>query len=92
MTTRIVATAALIALASGPALADEDCDVPMARWQPREAVRTMIEERGWRLLRIKIHDGCYEAYVTDENGRRFEAVVDPATLAIIDIEAAHRHR
>ena len=92
MKTRMAATAALIALTAGPALAEDDCDVPMADWQPREAVRTMIEQLGWRLHRIKIHDGCYEVYVADADGQRFEAIVDPATLDIIEIEALHRHR
>ena len=91
MTTRIAATTVLLALATGPVLAD-DCNVPMAGWQPREAVRTMVEARGWRLDRIKIHDGCYEVHATDADGRRFEATIDPATLSVLQVETDHRHR
>lgn len=86
MTIRTVLTAALIALSTSAAKADDDCNIPMASWQPREAVRAMVEARGWQLRRIKIHDGCYEIYVRDAEGRRFEAKVDPATLRIIEIE------
>lgn len=93
MTFRVTAVAVLIAATTGSAAsAHEDCDIPMADWQPRAAVRSMIEARGWKLDRIKIDDGCYEVRVTDENGRRFEAIVDPSTLEIIDIESHRRHR
>ena len=42
-----------------PPSADDDCFVPMADWQPREAVRAGRGE-GWTVRRIKIDDGCYE--------------------------------
>lgn len=73
MTSRTVLTATLIALAAGPALAEDDCNIPMANWQPREAVRAMAEERGWQVTRIKIDDGCYEIHAVDAEGRAFEA-------------------
>ncbi|MBW8299557.1 MAG: PepSY domain-containing protein [Hydrogenophaga sp.] len=92
MTARSAVTAALIALAASTALASDDCNIPMANWQPREAVRAMVEARGWRLDRIKIDDGCYEVHVTDAEGKRFEAMIDPATLEILEIEVSHHHR
>lgn len=93
MTSRTVLTAALIVLAAGPALAEDDCDIPMANWQPREAVRTMAEERGWQVKRIKIDDGCYEIRAVDADGRAFEAKIDPQTLVVIEIENdEHHHR
>lgn len=92
MTTRTIVTAILISMLATASLADDDCDVPMADWQPRQAVRAMIEQHGWKLHRIKIHDGCYEAYVTDASGKWFEVIVDPATLAITGFESDRRHR
>lgn len=92
MTTRTIVTAILISMSATASLADDDCDVPMADWQPRQAVRAMIEQHGWKLRRIKIHDGCYEAYVTDASGKRFEVIVNPATLAITGFESDRRHR
>ena len=67
--------------AAGVALADEDCSVPMAQWQPRTTVETMAQAQGWTVRRIKIDDGCYELEGRDAEGREIEATVDPATLA-----------
>ncbi|WP_246701693.1 PepSY domain-containing protein [Rhizobium terricola] len=91
MAMRTVLTATMIALLTGTALAEDDCNLPMATWQPREAVRAMAEARGWRLQRIKIDDGCYEIHALDANGQRFEAKIDPATLQIIEIEHEREH-
>ena len=44
----------------GAALAEDDCFVPMADWQPREAVARLAQENGWTVRRIKVDDGCYE--------------------------------
>lgn len=74
------------ALAGGAALADEDCFVPMADWQPREAVETLAREKGWKLRRIKIDDGCYQIKGRDQDGKAIEVTLHPATLSIIRIE------
>jgi hypothetical protein len=93
-----VAGLLLLALAgSGAAMADDDCDVPLARWQPREAVQAMAQARGWQVDRLRIDDGCYQIRGTDETGQPFKAKIDPATLAIVKIkrrtrsEGGHRH-
>ncbi len=76
----------LAALPGGVALADDDCFVPMADWQPRDAVARLADENGWTVRRIKIDDGCYEINGSDAEGRRIEVTVHPATLQVIDIE------
>lgn len=58
------------ALAAGPTLADDDCFVAMADWQPREAVERLADEQGWAVRRIKIDDGCYEIKGSDAKGSR----------------------
>jgi hypothetical protein len=73
-------------LSAGAALADDDCFVPMADWQPREAVMRLAEENGWQLTRIKIDDGCYEIIGRNAEGRRIEVTVHPSTLEIIELE------
>jgi hypothetical protein len=65
-------------LPAGAALADDDCFVPMADWQPREAVARLAAENGWTVRRIKIDDGCYEIDGTDAEGRPIEVTVHPA--------------
>lgn len=71
---------------TGVALADDDCFVPMADWQPRDAVARLAEENGWAVRRIKIDDGCYKIHGRDAEGRRIEATVHPATLQVIEFE------
>lgn len=86
MKTGLLPTVALAVLAATSAQARDDCDVAIAQWQPREAVRALAKDLGWTLKRLKIDDGCYEVYGVDRQGRRFEAKIDPATLEIIEIE------
>ena len=76
----------LAGLPAGAALADDDCFVPMAEWQPRDAVERLAEENGWTLRRIKIDDGCCEIEGSDAEGREIEVTVHPATLEVIELE------
>jgi hypothetical protein len=91
---RKVLTAAVLlsALAPGIGTADDDhCRVPMAQWQPREAVDEMAKARGWTVGRIKIDDGCYEIKGWDQNRRSIEVKVDPGSLAVIKVEHDDDH-
>ena len=67
--TRLATAALAAALAAAPALARNDCDAPVERWQAREAVRQMAAQKGWDVQRLKIDDGCYEIRGTDAQGR-----------------------
>lgn len=73
-------------LCAAPAQAEDDCEVPMALWQPRAAVVRLATEKGWDVRRIKIDDGCYEVIGRDAEGRSIEAKLDPATLAVVEME------
>ncbi len=91
---RTVLIAAILsgALASPAAMAGEDdCKVPMAQWQPREAVEQMAKAQGWTVRRLKVDDGCYQIRGIDENGRPFKAKIDPATLSIVKMKRTDRH-
>ena len=76
----------LAALPAGAALADDDCFVPMADWQPREAAAEFATSQGWEGRRIKIDDGCYEIDGRDAQGRAIEVKLHPGTLQIIEFE------
>lgn len=78
--------ALLAGLPAGAALADDGCFVPMADWQPREAVAALAQSRGWTVRRIKIDDGCYEIDGKDQAGKRIEVTIQPATLEVLKIE------
>lgn len=73
-------------LVSGTALADDDCSDPVPEWQPREQLRQMMVDRGWKVKRIKVDDGCYEVKGLDRKGHRVEAKFSPASLEIIELE------
>jgi hypothetical protein len=88
-TTRLALTLVLIGT---PALAgDDDCAVPMTDWQPREAVVKLAAEQGWDLRRIRIDDGCYEVIGHDAEGRVIEVKLNPATLAVVEMEFEDDH-
>lgn len=78
--------AVLAILPAGAAVADDDCFVPMANWQPRGAVEDLAAANSWTVRRIKIDDGCYEIDGRDSANRAIEVKVHPGTLQIIDIE------
>jgi hypothetical protein len=86
MKTTLTILGVLAGLSAGAALADEDCFVPMADWQPRDAVARLAAESGWVVRRIKIDDGCYEIDGTDADGNRIEVTVHPATLQVLEFE------
>lgn len=76
----------LAGIAAGAARADDDCFVPMADWQPREAVTRFAVEKGWDVRRIRIDDGCYEVEGRDAEGRAIEVKLHPGTLEIVEFE------
>ena len=63
-----------------PAEADRDCNVPLADWQPREALQKKLEAEGWTVLSIRADDGCYKVRATNTQGARLKAKFDPARL------------
>ncbi len=79
-----------VALLAAPALADDDCDAPVERWQSRDAVRQMAAQRGWQVQRLKIDDGCYELRGKDADGREFKARLDPETLEVVKMKRRDR--
>lgn len=77
----------LAVVPAGVAFADDDdCFVPMADWQPRDAVAQLAADNGWTVRRIKIDDGCYEIDGRDADGRRIEVTIHPQTLQVIEFE------
>ncbi|AIO70673.1 PepSY domain-containing protein [Burkholderia oklahomensis] len=93
-TPRLIKGVALASLASlvlvgavgiRAAMADDgdDCRAPLADWKPRDAVRAMAQQKGWRVDKLKADDGCYEIKGHDADGKRFKAKLDPVTLDVV---------
>ncbi|MFG1348620.1 PepSY domain-containing protein [Xanthobacter autotrophicus] len=76
-------------LAAGPAAADRDCTVPLADWQPREALQKKLEAEGWSVQSIRSDDGCYKVRATNVQGARLKAKYDPASLERIRHDRDH---
>lgn len=72
-------------LVSGAAFADDDCTDPVSEWQPRDQLRQMIEDKGWKVKRIKVDDGCYKVKGFDRKGNRIKAIFSPASLKIREL-------
>lgn len=73
-------------LVAGPAAADRDCRVPLADWQPREALQKKLEAEGWTVISIRTDDGCYKVRAVKAGGDRLKAKYDPARLEPIPHE------
>lgn len=85
----VFATLLTVTLATGMAFADDDCDDPVADWQPRETLRQILEAEGWTVRRIKVDDGCYEVKGFDQNGNKVKAEFFPATLRLRKLETKY---
>lgn len=77
--TAVLLTTTLI---TGTAFAKDDCQDPVADWQPREVLRQILEDQGWEIGRIKVDDGCYEVKGYDQQGNKVKAEYFPATLRL----------
>jgi hypothetical protein len=82
--------AVALTLSAGVALAEDDCHVPIADWQPRAAVAALAQQHGWAITRIKIDDGCYELTGTDAEGHQIRVKVDPDTLDLVELRIRYR--
>lgn len=80
-----------LSLATGFALADDRCDVPLGAWQPREALQKKLETDGWTVSKIRADDGCYKAYGRDAHGTIVKGRFDPATLERLDGDHGNDH-
>lgn len=93
-TARRVLALAIVPLLAATAVRADDiiCRVPMADWQPREAVQALVEGQGLTVRRIKIDDGCYQVHARDGQGRDVKLMLDPATLQVVLVpQRRHGH-
>ncbi|GGC90868.1 PepSY domain-containing protein [Halopseudomonas salina] len=86
MKTKPLFVSLVLVFLSTSVLADDDCDDPVASWQPRENLRQKLEAEGWTVYRIKVDDGCYEVKGLAPEGYRAEASFAPASLLLMELE------
>lgn len=84
------ALAGLLALAPFAASAhgNVECKAhPKEEWRPHTELQKKLLDDGWRSIRqIKLHNGCYEVYGMDPNGKRIEAFFDTKTFERVEEE------
>lgn len=91
MSLRALVFALLLSASALPAAADDHCTVPLADWQPREALQRKLEAEGWTVLAIRSHDGCYRVVARDAAGQPVKTRFDPATLEPVAGDRGDRH-
>ncbi len=76
-----LATAAVAAWAgTAVAHAEPACDVDKAEWQTEQALKDKLAAQKWTINNVKIDNGCFEVYGTDDKGQKVEVYFDPKTL------------
>lgn len=53
---------------------------PQESWQSQDALKKQLDEKGWKVRRIKIDGGCYEVYALNDKGERVESYFHPVTF------------
>jgi hypothetical protein len=80
----IIAVAVLnTAVGATAALAEPSCNVPKAEWQTEQLLRDKLSGQKWTIKKIKINNGCYEVYGTDDKGKRVEIYFNPKSLEAV---------
>jgi hypothetical protein len=76
-----------VAIAAGPALAQEHSErcapVPKEEWRAQAELERMLVNKGWKIARVKITNGCYEVYARDAKNDKKEVFFHPKTLQIV---------
>lgn len=76
-----LATAAIATLTGATAaVAGPTCTVDKAEWQTEQALRDKLGAQKWTIANVKIDNGCYEVYGTDDKGQKVEIYFDPKSL------------
>ncbi|WP_432697298.1 PepSY domain-containing protein [Marinobacterium sp. YM272] len=71
---------------SGTAFAEDLCNVPEEQWQSMDAFEQAITDKGWKIKKTKVDDGCYEVYGWNEEGEKVEAYFNPKTFELVKMD------
>ncbi len=81
----ILATAIFSAaiIAAFPAFASGRCNPSQGPQLTVEQVTAKAESLGYKVRKVKMEDGCYEAYAINASGQRLEVYIDPVSGEIV---------
>ena len=85
MKSLLIAGAVLLATATAMAQEHkEKCEpVPQEEWRPQAELEKMLANKGWKIARVKITNGCYEVYARDAKNAKKEVFFHPKTLQLV---------
>ncbi len=62
----------------------EKCEpIPKEEWRPQAELEKMLANKGWKISRVKITNGCYEVYARDAKNAKKEVFFHPKTFEIV---------
>ena len=77
----LLCTATLAFAGAAHAQHAERCEpIPKEQWKPQAELEGKLTDMGWKIRRVKIENGCYEVYGTDEKGGKVEVFFHPKTF------------
>lgn len=80
-----IASALILTLIAGLAIAGPTCNQPKDQWMKEADFKAQIEKQGYDIKTFKVSKGqCYEIYGQDKSGKKVEIYFDPVTAAILE--------
>jgi len=84
---RTLSLALAVTLAASAALAQEHkerCEpIPKEEWRSQADLEQMLVNKGWKIARVKITNGCYEVYARDAKNDKKEVFFHPKTHQVV---------
>ncbi len=78
---KVALLAAMAFAVASPAFATGTCSTaPKASWQPQSNLELQLKSEGLAVRQIKVENGCYEVYATDNAGKRLNLAYNAETL------------
>jgi hypothetical protein len=87
MKTTALLTLATVTMITGTAHASSSyCNEPRSKWMSMDEARASVTKMGYKVRKMEVDDGCYEAYAIDDKGRRMEIYINPVTAAVVKMK------
>lgn len=85
-------TSMVLAVFGENVCAAEYCAAPMTKLQPIAAIEAHTQAAGWDLEWLQVEDGCNALGAYDRMGRDLNVKLDPAPLAIVEMNRNEERR
>jgi len=76
----------VLSLISVVAQAEVECRDPVDKWQPQQQLRHKLEQKGWKVKRIRVDAHCYDVKAIDKHGHKVRARFGPAELNVLEFD------